>query len=1129
MFTPSACLLLLVLAPAEDPTRSAPADAADAFVTAASRFERERARRVLVGRGREALPALQRAASSADPATRERVAFTLAWVEHPLAVTTLAALTDDPAPEVITAALDGLAEHGPPAIPDAALAAAGHREWSVRRAAARCLGATPDPRAVDALVVLRSDVDPDVRAAAIQALAVSPAPGAGRALAECLVALGPVSGAPLVARLPLRVDPIALPALEAILALGPGAAALREASAADLESDAPSGAQGIDQEAGHDVPAHSSAGPVARRPSAAGAIPRDPAVASMLAAAASEAALRLTIAGRPPTAGPIEEFVVRGAADGDPGVRLPAIATLVQAPERAADAVLRVLPIVDGPAAESLARLLVRLRGPGARPDLLAIARGDRTASPSAVAGSIAALRWFRTEGTTEDLAWIYAVDLPRRTREELCAAFEDLPRSAGARSGLLSALRDGDPSLRLRAFRVLLQYGASSEEQIGWLLARIAEEEVDWVRQRMARLLASHAEGEGARVFAARLVRQLADADARMDAPGITPDASSRTRRTRDDAIDALENLAKGPLQAEVADAILDAGVRSDARMLRLFTRLDGARADAFVADALGDAIARGDDGAVRPLLLALRHGGGPRTLRVARELLRQPTRSPDGPAEGPERLLQEPAGDLADEALRVLLQRGDAEAIAVLHERYATFDLDERNELITSVRLPDGDVATAALRALLVAERDPVIVEILLTRVAEVRAPLHEEAIARTAEGTPLRERVRAIETLGSLGGAAARERLHALLERIEPSAVLRASPDALLEIESTARAAARAGDIEHAPLLARLLFCRLPALALRQDDTDAAFPFEATIARALVDLAQTTDEPRAVAGAVEQELDRLAEVEELYLYPKALFLRLGKALDDAPPALRTLRAELDRLALRIPPRPDRRELLTAIRLAEFAGDEGDHASAAVLLDRAIRLVDLHGVDGPRILKEHYGAPDPVAGIDPVLRLRAEVLLARARAVQLAAPRDAEALYLRAADAAPRDAWLHLGIAGELLELKLDVDLARALARRAADELRFDGAFTVRVARVLAEAGDEEGFDAAHARHVALRDCGLVEDLALHRIGVAEALVRLGRNDAARTEAQRAIELDPDTRRLVADDPTLAALLRD
>lgn len=1028
-----AAVFIAIAAPAGAAQRLAPADPARTMMETRDPLLLERARRVLIGRGDGAAPAIASLLQAADPRVREAAVHTLQNISLPIAGDWLRLALDDPDTAVVIAALKVIGARGCATLPAGVRRAATSDLWSLRRAAAIALTGCHDAEAVSLLLRLGTDADPDVGSAARQALLARSDPQASSALVTIY------------------------PSLEA-----------------DIRRRI------LDRLRGHDTPTIRSL--LWQELDAS-----DPRIA--MAAGATLAALGLNVFDDSHAA-----IIVRSCASSDPLIRDPATFILARNRAAAAPAVRDALLGTDAvEEAEALARLLVGLSGPAARAALLAIAAGDAAGSAAAVTGAVAALRMFRTPQTTEDLAWIYTAELPRTTREELCAAFEDLPRSPGARSGLLSALGDTDSNLRLRAFRVLLQYGASTRDEIDWLLGRILNEQVPWVRNRMARLLAGSAIGEGAREFVGRWIRLL-----------------SADPAVRQEAAAALENLADASLREEAGRQIL-AGYQGpfDVSMLHLLTRLRGSQADAFVADRLRAALRDHDQPTALAILLALVQGGGPRCLEAARTAL-------DDPAEA-----------VRNQALHTLLRRDDPQALRTLRDRFAELSLDERIQALAALKGGDPPALASLFAALLAVETEQLVITAIIERCGELQCPIVDSLLPFTdaRHGDDLR--IRAAEALAAIGGEPARRRL---LEMFDEVGGQRADggwqPDELVLLESVARAAARTGTRELAQPIARLLFARVAALEPLQYDTKAGFPFEETLLGALLDLARAAADPAGVAAAIEQQLDREADTGDLMQFPKALFLRLAKPLDGMV-GFEPLRAELLQLALTVPPTPDHGELVAALSLARMATTQRDYQRAEVCLERVVALVDFHQIDGARALLQALGPADPLIGGDPRLRLTADLRLARARQARVVDPDAAPATYAEACAVAPHDAWLRLEVAGDLL----DTDAARTFVAdnlHAAIELApFDAELMARTARMFAEIGHTAGFDAAHQCLVELRQVGLVADLPHHRVAMAEALVRIGRPDRARDEVRAAISLEPAAREWILDDPGLRPLV--
>ncbi|MBI4881261.1 MAG: HEAT repeat domain-containing protein [Planctomycetes bacterium] len=787
----------------------APADPAAAFLAAGDPLARERARRVLIGREEGAAKVLCAALASADPHLCETALLTLAECPAPDLDPGLLAALEDGDRSLRIAALKALAARGAASLHPAVLAAARAEHWAERRAAALALARTRAEEAVPPLCALAADPDRDVSEAALRGLLVAQTDAACDALRASFDAADVERGERILVCLARR-----------------GSA--QDAAFFEEVLDAPCDDR-----------------------------------LRVLAAAA------LAARGARPLAGPRLALLLRCSASGDPRVGRPAAFALSRDPAAAGAALLEGLPGAAPQEAGAWADLAVGLLGPAARGPLLAVARGETPATDEARAAAVHALRRFRTAETANDLLWIYSPELPRALREELCGAFEDLPRHPAARSGLLQLLEDGEGNLRLRAFRVLLQYGASAPEEIAWLLERVLEEKVDWVRQRMCRLLATYARGDGARAFAERMI-----------------DALGAPEPFRSDARDALENLSQSALKRRAAQAVLArSGENLDFPTLRLLTRLEGEEADSAVARALQRALLQGDaDLAVR-LLVALRAGGGPGiagALRLA---------------------LESDAAPVRDEALRALLARGDEQALDTFARLYDRLDGAARAEFLGLVRCDDAERLALLFQDLLAREQDDLIAQAIVENAGQERAPIAGALVdllrtPRTAEFTAC-----AAEALASIGGAAAEEAVCGLFQ--EQLARTLASgmraPDDRLLIESLARSAARTGRSEVASGLAALLFHRVAELEALQYDVDAAFPFEMTIMQALLDLALACGDAAHVAATVEVEMDRRARGGDLFLLPKALFARLVLPLEELE-AARAARTH----GARRPPRP-------------------------------------------------------------------------------------------------------------------------------------------------------------------------------------------------------------------------------
>jgi len=1015
---------------------AAPDDPARTFLESEDLRARERARRILLGRREDALPVFERALEDDDPRVREAAIFALEDLPHEAIDGWLERALEDPDSAVQVAALRVLAARGPDVLPQKVLACADDRSWALRRAAALVLARTPDERAVPLLSRLADDPDPDVSEAALHGLLISPERRAAKFLIESYERSEPKRRVRILRRLLATIDPND-----------------RDFFRRTLASE-------------------------------------DDDHARILAAAG------LARMGAPPLDAPHLALVLRAATSGDPELRAPAIATLLADRRRGAAVLQDALEHSEEFPAESLAELIVELLGPEAYSPLLAIARGDTTAGDNSRAAAIHALRRFKTVATNTDLLWIYAVELPRIVREELCAAFEDLPRSNAARSGLVDLLEDPDEKLRLRAFRVLLQYGAATALEIDWLWHRVLTEDAEDVQRRMCRLLATHASGEGAQRFAEQMVELLAQPEPLYG-----------------DAVAALSNLQDPELSRRVARLILSRLEEPlSFETLRLLTRLKGPEADERVAGELRPALARADRERALPLLIALRTAGGPHSLAAAREAL---TSGDDS---------------LRLEALRTLLTRGDPAALDGLEHLYDELPGEQRIEFLERLEPGDAEHQALVLGRLLTRETDHVVLEAIVAKAGELGLPLSEELTALLTDQTTPAFLIRVAEALAGIGGPSAGATLRRLFQEAcaqggGPKEPL--TTERQLLIESLARAVARTGQVDLAGEIAALFTWRVAELEVRLYESEAAFPFEATLMQALIDLAQSSAEPLAVAAAVEAELDRAARSGELYLLPKALFVQLARLLEKAPAAFSAVAVELLDLALLLPPRAGAHELWVATRLAGLAQGERDPARVVKRLERAQLLIRFYRVDGAKELRESLGDAAPIDGFDPLLRLDAEVERARARHCRLMAT-DAETLsfYRAAVDAAPFDSWLRLRIGAELMEQQLDLAGARREVRRAVELNPHDPDLQVRAARILAGAGDAAGFEAARAAHASLRDCGLARDTVTDRLGLAEGAVLLERTEEAREEIRAAIRVDPEARERVAINPLLNGL---
>ena len=1009
-----------------------PADPGKTFLETRDPLQRERARRILIGRGAESLPILQAALSTDDPRVREGAIFALTESRHEEVDAWLDRALADPDRSVQIAAMRTLAIRGPEELHSSALELAQSTDWALRRGAALLLGRTCDEEAISALARLLKDPDPDVSAAALRGLLTSEERSAAEFLKDAFRDLPGEHQEQVLLRLSRRPD-----RRDALFLKG----VLRENDDDRLRILAAATLARLEQ------------------------APPEPAT---------------------------WELIRRCVASGDPALRNPGISTLLADREGSGRRIFAALRAAEGTEAETFAGLLVGLLGKDAYAPLLELAQGAGGIPGAPRAAAVHALRRFNTPATTTDLLWIYSPDLPRDLREEICSAFEDLPRSDSARSGLVDLLEDPSSHLRLRAFRVLLRFGATTTQEIDWLWQRLLEEKDPRVRRSMSQLLATHAKGEGARAFAEQMVVLL---------DGPEPFCS--------DARAALENLQDPVLSRRAANLFLATERPTlDFDALRLLTRLSGETADERVAREFLSALQRADNDLVLKLLIALRTGGGARALAAVASALDA----------------SEPL--LAIEALRTLLTRGDAAGLAALQQMYDDLPGEERMEFLSLVRSETPELLASALRSLLAREQDDLVKEAIVTRAGELRLPM-AEALAELLSGeiSP-RLLIRTCDALAGIGGEVAVTALRRLYLEERAAAFVEASlaPDHRLMLESLARAVALTGQTDLAGGMASLLFTRVAEMERKLYLTDASFPFEVTVLQALLDLSRSSEQPLEVAAAVEVELQRAAESGALFLLPKALFGRLARALERAPEAFDPLRSELLHLALALPPHGDRKELWVTTRLADLATRELDHDRAALLLEKAQLLIRYYGVDHAKEIRECLDAPEPLAGFDPLLRLDARIEMARARARSVMGADDAaRQRYAAAARIAPFDSWLRLQLSAELMEQDLDREGARRHAWKAMALNPHDPDLLVRAARILAWAGDAEGFEAARAAHAGLRDAGLARDTVKDRLGLAESWVLLGREDEARGEIEAAVGLDQGAVERVRINPLL------
>lgn len=673
----------------------------------------------------------------------------------------------------------------------------------------------------------------------------------------------------------------------------------------------------------------------------------------------------------------VSSFLADAATQGDPAVRSAAVRTLRTIdPEVASTAVLSRLRVATEPAAEVLADLVLGVLGPEAFAPLTELALGRDPASTAARSAAIHTLRRFGDRTPLDALAWSYAAELPRMVREDLLAAFEEHATDHGGRSGLFAVLEDPDSNLRLRAFRALCESRVPDDDEADWLIAHVAGERNDSTRKRMSRLLATHARGIAAQRFANLLVTRL---------------------RLRDpfgrEARDALENLGDPSITDDVTRSVTEAFAPPyDLDLLRLFTRLRSAQGDAIVAERLRAAVAADAVDDATTMLRWLRAGGGPHVATSIRDALDAPN------------------AVIAREALRTLLQRGDPAAFDALVLVWPTSSSDEKGELLNLVADVPAIRSSDVLRRLFVIEPDHELRAALVQKIGDLRLPLVDllEPLLRADEAAELR--AHAADALSALDDDAARAAVRAFFEdvarRRDPS-----HPDDELLWLTAVRAACRSGWLDAAPRIAADLFARRDELVRRTDSLDGGFSHEETVVRALVDLSQRVDRPELVCAALEVEIDARRDDGSLYLLPKLLFFRLAAQLESAHAEFQAARREFLELALRLPPRHDRRELLCCIDLAERAHAERDPDRAATLYAHAVTLADLFDVDSSAVLEQRLGPAAPLTGFDARERLRAEMHFARAQAASRRG--DARAERSAIADAmrcAPDDVWLAL-----------------------------------------------------------------------------------------------------------------------
>lgn len=1004
-------------------------------------LEREAARRALVAGGADALETLSATARADDARLREMSLWSLADLALPQSAAELSDQHDrirtlaagalrDPDVGVRCAAL-ALLRSAQPTPPAALLAPHCDRtcHWSERRAAARALEAADDPTALALLERALADPDTDVRAAAFDSALGSRLAGAADLLAREF---------PLADSHARRRILIAL--------------ALREhnASRGFLELAARDGDDAGDR---------------------------------VLAAAG------LARAGVRTLDEPQRELLLSGVAAADPEVRDIALMALARQRQPFGADLLERLPHAEAGTADAIAEAAVALLAEDAYPLLLAIAAGERPASDAARAGAVRALRRFKSPRTTADLAWVYRPELPRALREELLGAYEDLPKSPGARSGLSELLHDPDSNLRLRAFRLLLELGASSLADVEWLMEWIAAEPQAWVQSRMSRLLAARARGDGARKFAHRLLSLLSAKEA-----------------WQNEARAALENLGDLDVAAEIGDAVAALQTSPpDLRTTFLLTRLPGQESDRLVARTLATARTSADPRAATDILIQLRTSGGPRSLAAVREAL--------GDARTQIRI----------EALRTLLSRGDEYALDALERAFPALHSDTKSEFLELLGAFPEDRLASLFRFFLDFESDADVRDALVDRAGVLGLPVAERLIPLLDAARPADERIRACDALAEIGGAEAEL---ALAELFDSTAEAQGDERLLL---SLARAQARLGRIAAAPALARLLLSRSEKLERVQYKLDAGFPFEETLLLALLELGRTSGNSTAVAAALAAECERQRKLGRYGLLPKALFARFAKALAGAGPAYAALEFEWLDLALRLPPRGADLELRAALRLADRHADAGRHAHAAVLLDHALAMLAPDSPANGLVLREEVGPAAAGEGFHPRMHLAAAAELARALALAAAGDGTAAAAALdRTESLAPVDGRLHYEAARAAWFALGQRERALDRGRAAIACTGSDAQVLAAAARLLAELGDSDSVDRASGRLQRLRASGLAPDDAQQRLGMAEALALLGRAEEARSEIAAANRLDPESERRAHENSVLAPLFR-
>lgn len=1020
-------------------------DSATRFLNARDPRQRDLAMRELALADDRGTETFLEALSRPDARLREAAAIALGATFSEAGRGGLLAASLDEDAGVRVAALASLAMIGSVTTFEGLIRGVADEDWSVRRAAALACGSCEDPTSVELLTTLARDSDRDVRRAAYDALFTRKETTVDAFLRDVFVFADDGERARIVERLADSRLPGLEPFLENVL----------------LHCEEPleiaAAAHGLAKR-GVDLSSHTARG-----------------------------------------------LVLRSALSGIPAVHRRGY--LAMLPWRAEFARLVFDLLVSGQALDddayaAAAQLYIDLSGPDARASLLSIARGETGATTRARAAAIHGLRRFRDAITPRELAWVYAPEQPFVIRDPLLLAFEDQPFSDGARSGLIQALSDPDSGLRIRAFAALLRYGAEGDVEMSSLLMKIRNERDGSIRGRMARLVAEHAKGNGARTFVAAWLPRVFE-----------------TGESRREALNALENLPESGLSHATAKQLV---ARSkppfDEPLLRLLSRLRGDSADDAIANALEDARANGDSKRLLEIALALRHGGGDRSLAAL------------------ETLLDHDDAMLAQEAMRTLLRHDRPAALTAFERDFSALDPELRRELLSSIDSSDGEFVAGVFTRLLDRDLDVPTRVALLERAAELRLPLRDRYVAVLEADPALDARLRAIDGLAAEGDDFARKTLIAAFDA-GVRALDASAPDAADRatfVETLARALARIGAIERADALADAIF----AFDGRAIDTDAldtgdldrsgGFASEEIVLASIVELGIVANDPAATGRALDSRIERLVTSRQAARRSDDLLLRLATALDTAGADYAAPRRRLLETALRLPPEPDRREVKAAIDLAESFSRSGDHESAARWFGIATRFVDLFAIDrASRSAVVALGSTRAATGFEPLRRLRGRVELERARAAlasrDLAAARSA---LLAAASLAPDDAEMAI----ELAEAGIGTIEPSLLLRQiheVADRLRVQADLLARCAEVLARLGDRAGVTKVHARIDELTRCGLAVDAPARRMVLARARARVGDADVASAELLRAIEGDPSIHSAAKADPLLAPLL--